>query len=164
MQIRSIVRTLIIAVLAVVIILPNANCALAAGCAKKLRKPGAATGQVKVPVNANNAGNLGSLEFDLVYDPDVLQPEAVVKGDLADNAMIDFSFARSGRVWVALVDSNGISGSGSLAVISFRRVGSGQTAATLTLENVRAHDATTFIDIITSAKQGNLTTPPAINF
>jgi len=158
MKSGSIVRTLLIALLAVVIIVP------AVSCIKTARKSGATTGQVTVPINANNAGNLGSLEFEVVYNPAVLQPESVTKGELADNAMIDFSLARSGRVWVALVDSNGLSGSGSLAIINFRRVGSGQTSAVLTLENVRAHNATTLVDIITSTTAGSLTTPPAINF
>jgi len=158
MKSGSIVRTLLIALLAVVIIVP------AVSCIKTARKSGATTGQVTVPINANNAGNLGSLEFEVVYNPAVLQPESVTKGELADNAMLDFSLARSGRVWVALVDSNGLSGSGSLAIINFRRVGSGQTSAVLTLENVRAHNATTLVDIITSTTAGSLTTPPAINF
>jgi len=158
MKSGSIVRTLLIALLAVVIIVP------AVSCIKTARKSGSTTGQVTVPINANNAGNLGSLEFEVVYNPAVLQPESVTKGELADNAMIDFSLARSGRVWVALVDSNGLSGSGSLAIINFRRVGSGQTSAVLTLENVRAHNATTLVDIITSTTAGSLTTPPAINF
>ena len=158
MKLGSIVRTLIIAVLAVVIIIP------AVSCIKVARKSGATTGQVTAPVNANNASNLGSLEFELVYNTGILQPESVAKGELADNAMIDFSFARSGRVWVAIVDSNGLTGSGSLAEITFRSVGSGQTSAVLTLENVRAHNATTLVDIITSTTAGSLTTPPAINF
>ncbi len=158
MKLGSIERTLIIAALAIVIIIP------AVSCVKVARKSGATTAQVTVPVNANNANNLGSLEFEVVYNPAVLQPESVTKGELADNSMIDFSFARSGRVWVAMVDSNGLSGSGSLAEITFRRVGSGQTAAVLTLENVRAHNATTLVDIITSTTAGSLTTPPAINF
>ncbi|MDD5647826.1 MAG: cohesin domain-containing protein [Dehalococcoidia bacterium] len=158
MKLGSIVRILIIAALAVVIIIP------AVSCIKVARKSGSTTGNMNVPVNANNADNLGSLEFELVYDPTIVQPESVTKGDLADNAMLDFSLARSGRVWVALVDSNGLSGSGSLAEITFRRVGSGQTAAVLTLENVRAYNATTLVDIMTSTTAGSLTTPPAINF
>ena len=164
MKLGSIKRILIIAALAVFIIMPALSCGRAASCLKSVRKSGATTGQVTAPVNANNASNLGSLEFELVYDPGILQPDSVTKGELADNAMIDFSFTRSGRVWVAMVDSNGISGNGSLAVITFRRVGTSQTAAILTLENVRAHNATTLVDIITSTTAGSLTTPPAINF
>jgi len=158
MKLGSIVRILIIAALAVVIMIP------AVSCVKVARKSGTKTGDLNVPVNANNASNLGSLEFEVVYNPTVLQPQSVTKGELADNAMLDSSFVKSGRVWVALVDSNGLSGNGSLAIITFRRVGSGQSAAVLTLENVSAHNATTLVDIITSTTVGSLTTPPAINF
>ncbi|MFA5399847.1 MAG: cohesin domain-containing protein [Dehalococcoidia bacterium] len=158
MKSGTICRTLIIAALAALIIIP------AAGCIKLPRKAASTSGQLKVPINAVNAGNLGSLEFELVYDPAIVQAEGVTKGDLADNAMLDFSLSRTGRIWVALVDSNGLNGNGSLAVISFHRVGSGQTAATLKLENVIAHDAINLVDIITSTTAGSLTTPPVINF
>ncbi|MBN1689804.1 MAG: hypothetical protein JW901_02145 [Dehalococcoidia bacterium] len=158
MKSGTVLRALIIAALAAVIIMPLVS------CVKLSRKPASTTGQVTVPINASNASNLGSLEFELVYDPAIVQAEGVTKGDLADNAMLDFSLSRSGRIWVALVDSNGLNGNGSLAVISFHKVGSGQTAPILKLENVNAHNATTLVDIITSTTAGSLTTPPVINF
>ncbi len=158
MKSANIYRTLIIAALAILIILP------AAGCIKVPRKTAATSGQLKVPINAVNAGKLGSLEFEVVYDPAVIQPEGVTKGDLADNAMLDFSLSRSGRMWVALVDSNGLNGNGSLVVITFHKANSGQAATTITLENVLAYDAVTLVDIITSTTAGSLTTPPAITF
>jgi len=158
MKSGTICRILIIATLAAIIIIP------AAGCIKVPRKTASTSGQLKVPINAVNAGNLGSLEFEVIYDPAIIQPEGVVKGDLADNAMLDFSLSRSGRMWVALVDSNGLNGNGSLVVITFHKANSGQTVATITLENVIAHDAVTLVDIITSTTAGSLTTPPAITF
>lgn len=117
-----------------------------------------------VAVNAKGANNVGSLEFELIYDTAVLQAVGVEKGTLAGNAMIDSSVERPGRVWVGMVDSNGINGDGSLVVVSFQKVGEGQIEATLTLENVVAHNAATLIDIITQVSPGSLTTPPTITF
>ena len=121
-------------------------------------------GGMNVPVNATGASNVGSLEFELVYDSTVLQAVGVEKGTLAGNAMMDFTTARPGRVWVGIVDSNGINGNGSLVVVSFQEVGQGAATGQLTLENVEAYDAQTLIDIITQATPGNLSTPPTIIF
>ena len=92
------------------------------------------------------------------------QAVGVEKGTLAGNAMMDFTTARPGRVWVGIVDSNGINGNGSLVVVSFQEVGQGAATGQLTLENVEAYDAQTLIDIITQATPGNLSTPPTIIF
>jgi len=77
---------------------------------------------------------------------------------------MDFTTTHPGRVWVGIVDSNGISDNGSLVVVSFQRVGQGAETGQLTLENVEAYDAQTLIDIITQATPGNLSTPPTIVF
>lgn len=164
MKSSAIMRVLIVTVVASGIILSSASCTQVSNLLKRIKTSRTTSGQLEVPVNTINAGNVGSIEFELVYDPALLKVENVEKGKLADNAMIDFSLARSGRVWVAMVDSNGLNGSGSLAVISFSKVGTGQTSSVLKLENVYAYDATTLIDIVTKTNQGNLTTPPAINF
>jgi len=164
MKLSTAIRILILTVLAGGIILSSVSCTQALNLLRKLRNTSATSGQLEVPVNTTNAGNVGSLEFELVYDPSLLKVESVEKGKLADNAMIDFSIARPGRVWVAMVDSTGLNGSGSLAVISFSRIGKEQTSSALTLENVYAYDATSLIDIVTKSNQGSLTTPPTINF
>ena len=135
------------------------------GCIK-IQPGGTSTtgGGMNVPVNATGASNVGSLEFELVYDSTVLQAVGVEKGTLAGNAMMDFTTARPGRVWVGIVDSNGINGNGSLVVVSFQEVGQGTATGQLTLENVEAYDAQTLIDIITQTTPGNLSTPPTIIF
>ena len=133
------------------------------GCFKIIL-PGAGGSANEVNIGASGASNVGSLEFELVYDSTALEAVGVEKGKLADNAMLEFTIARPGRVWVGLVDSNGINGNGSLVTVSFKAVGEGETASQLTLENIEAYDATTLIDIVTRATPGNLSTPPSISF
>jgi hypothetical protein len=65
---------------------------------------------------------------------------------------------------VGIVDSNGISGNGPLVVVSFQGVGQGAATGQLTVENVKAYDAQTLIDIITQTTPGNLSTSPTIIF
>ncbi|MBL7062022.1 MAG: hypothetical protein ISS54_04730 [Dehalococcoidia bacterium] len=69
-----------------------------------------------------------------------------------------------------MADSNGVSGDGSLVIVSFRAVGEGTATTQLTLENIDAHDAETLIDIITQATPGSFSvedssyTSPVITF
>ncbi|MBL7062023.1 MAG: hypothetical protein ISS54_04735 [Dehalococcoidia bacterium] len=64
------------------------------GCVKIVRDGGPISGGMDVPVNANGASNVGSLEFELVYDPAVLEATGVEKGTLAGNAMMESSVDR----------------------------------------------------------------------
>lgn len=164
MRLSSVMRIFIIAVLFSGIILSSASCTQALNYLKKLRVAKTTSGRLEIPINTVNASNVGSLEFEVVYDPTVLKAEGVEKGKLADDAMIDFSTTRSGRVWVAIVDSNGLNGNGSLAVVSFSNVGQATTGTTFTLQNVYAYNAVTLIDFVTSTTPGTLTTPPSISF
>ena len=137
------------------------------GCINIELQPGGSSatgGGMDAPVNATGASNVGSLEFELVYDSTVLEAVSVQKGTLAGNAMLDFSVARPGRVWVGMVDSNGISGNGSLVIVSFQGVGQGAATGQLMLENVEAYDTQTLIDIVTQTTPGNLITPPTVIF
>jgi len=137
---------------------------VASGCVKIVREGATASGGMEVAVNSRGASNVGSLEFEMVYDSTVLEAVSVQKGTLAGNAMLDFSVDRPGRVWVGMVDSNGISGDGSLVIVSFQAVGASERTSPLSLENIGAHNATTLIDIVTEAAAGNLDTPPTITF
>ena len=60
----------------------------------------AAPTSVDVPINLTGASNVGSLEFVLVYDAEVLQVTGVAPGALADAAVIGSNTLDSGRVWV----------------------------------------------------------------
>ena len=67
-----------------------------------------------------------------------------------------------------MVDANGMTGNGPLAVISFRVSGEGDSP--LALEDVAAHNADTLLDILTEASEGvflardRSLTAPAIRF
>ena len=101
------------------------------------------------------AANLGSLEFVLVYEPDVLEVTNVRKGSLSSRALLESSIRTPGLVWTGLIDANGINGDGPAAVITFEIVGDDGSITALTLENVVAYDASTLLDIITTSTGGN---------
>lgn len=125
---------------------------------------------VDVPVYLNGANNVGSLEFVLVYEPGVLEVTKVERGALAHNAIIDFGNRTSGRLWVGLIDTDGINGDGPVAVISFNVVGQDADGSPLALESVLTYDATTLLDILTEPSSGSFVvkdrsiTSPALTF
>ncbi|MCH8279862.1 MAG: hypothetical protein IIC96_04210 [Chloroflexi bacterium] len=113
--------------------------------------------RIEVPVYLTGATNVGSLEFVLVYEPSVLEVVSVEKGTLARTALIDSGSRTAGRLWTAVIDTNGISGNGPVAVVSFNVVGNGVERISLTLESVYAYNATSLLDIVTEASAGSFT-------
>ncbi len=109
---------------------------------------------ISVPILATRADNVGSLEFELVYDPAKIELTQVERGLLSGDALIDSSSPSPGRLWAGIIDINGMSGSGPVAVVKFKvRDGVGGTMP-LSLENIAAYDANTLVDIVTGATAG----------
>jgi hypothetical protein len=110
------------------------------------------------------------LEFVLLYEPAVLRVANIEPGTLAGNALIETSDGSPGQVWAGMIDVNGISGDGPVAVITFDIVGDSGSTSPLTLQNVAAHDATTLLDILTEisagsfAVDGQALTAPTLEF
>ena len=113
-----------------------------------------APASVDVPVHLTGAANVGSLEFVLAYDPDILQVANVAPGALANAAVIGSNALAPGRVWVGVADAKGIDGSGAVATVTFDIVGRDKGSSHLTLEQIAAHDSTTLVDILSDATAG----------
>jgi len=96
----------------------------------------------EVPIEITGATNIGSMYFELTYDPMVLTPTEVKQGTLTANSLLEPNLDEPGRVKIALIDAHGFSGDGSVAVVVFNAPGESGTMSALTLENVRASDAT----------------------
>ena len=126
--------------------------------------------EFRVPINLVGASNLGSLEFVLVYEPEVLEVTAVETGPLAEQAFLESSTATPGVLWTAIIDADGISGDGPAAIVTFRVLKSGVSKSPLTLQNVVAYDAASLLDIIVEASGGSISTidgaisPPSLTF
>lgn len=109
---------------------------------------------VSVPILATRANNVGSLEFVLVFDPAILEFAEIEGGVLAGSALIDASSPRPGELWAGIVHAEGISGSGAVAVVKFNLLEDVSDALPLTLQNIVAFDANTYVDIITTTSPG----------
>ncbi len=117
----------------------------------------AAPTSVDVPIHLTGAANVGSLEFVLVYDPEVLQVVSVAPGALANAAVIGSNALAPGRVWVGVADARGIDGTDAVATVTFDIVGQQKGSSPLTLEQIAAHDATSLLDILSEATAGEYT-------
>ncbi len=130
----------------------------AAGVVVALGIGGGGISEVVVPIEAQDADNIGALHIELGYDADVLSPVDVRTGALAANAMLEYSTDANGWVVISLVDSSGIDGTGTLAEVEFDVVAEGDASTALTLDNLSAWDAANVFDVPTAATHGSFTT------
>ncbi|NAT10846.1 hypothetical protein C4E22_04760 [ANME-1 cluster archaeon AG-394-G06] len=101
---------------------------------------GAKGSTVEVPINLEGATEVGSMDIVLTYDADVLRAVDVEAGALGKNALIEANTARDGEVIIALADSSGINGDGTVAIVTFEVIGDAGTTSALTLEAVSVHN------------------------
>jgi len=104
--------------------------------------------QVVLAVNMSGAANIGSIQYSLTYDPQILtltsQPE---RGSLLPNSMITYNYATPGRITVGIVDNDGINGAGSLTTIRVNTTGSPKEKTALTLDVTEVKNASDFSDV-----------------
>jgi len=107
-----------------------------------------------VPINLQGASQVGSLEFILTYEPSLLTATSVTRGDLAGDALIESRVSTPGKVWIGLIDAEGVSGDGALAFVSFRTKEGGISNSPLMLEEVSSYNALTLVDLLSSSSPG----------
>ena len=109
---------------------------------------------ISVPILATRAENIGSLEFELVYDKTKVELSEVKPGILSEDALIDSGSPEPGRLWAGIIDANGITGSGSVAVVKFKVKDNVEGTMALSLKSIAAYDANSMVDIITGTSPG----------
>jgi hypothetical protein len=111
---------------------------------------------VQVPINLRGASQVGSLELVLSYEPSLLEFSGVANGDLAMNAIIESRVSAPGKVWVGMIDAQGLTGDGAMVIVSFRTIKGTTANSPLLLEEVSGYNANTLIDLISSSSPGLL--------
>lgn len=113
---------------------------------------------VEIPIMVQGAPGLGAMHVELIYDPAVLEVQAVDKGDLlGDNALLDFNDAEPGRLIIGLVTLDSVEGDGPLVVSHFNVTGESGQRSALDLENVRAWEGgESRLDILVTTEAGEL--------
>jgi len=95
---------------------------------------------IQLPIRLDRAGNIGSMNFVLTYDPQVLKVNKVDSGSLLSGALFTPNYKTPPLVRFGLATSNGVSGSGSVAYIEFQVIGAAGSSSPLTLSEVDTTD------------------------
>ncbi len=151
-----------------------ASVALVSGCSTKGPAEIGAHGQpeaaeFEMPIELRNADAVGSVQFDLMYDPDVLRLLEVLIGEKPSTTMVDFNTDSVGRAVIGIVDEEGIDGDALSLSVRFSILQKG-AGSSLTIENVVAYDAATVSPVSASPMSGEfgadtgLVTPPVLAF
>jgi hypothetical protein len=111
---------------------------------------------VTIPVNVENAKDLGSMDIVISYDPSVLSAVSVDKGSL-NKGMISSTTDMPGIISLGIVDADGINGNGAVAEITMKVTGADGASSTLSIDRVLAYDARTHLDIQTVTGSGTFT-------
>ena len=110
---------------------------------------------IQVPINVSyNTSAIGSMEFTLRYDPNILTVEKIDMGCLTKSSSIVSNTDVGGIVKTALADSTGFNGTGSVAIITFKVWGHYGDVSILALESVTANEFKTTLEIPVVKKNG----------
>ena len=111
---------------------------------------------ISVPINIQDAPNLGSLQVELLYDSNLLTATSVKADTMASNAMIESNLVSKGRVIIGVVDAAGINGQGALVNVTFKVNGTSGSCP-ITLQKITAHEAANLTDIQFKTTDGSVT-------
>ena len=101
-------------------------------------------GEIKVPIQARRAEGVGSFQFELTYDPALLEFQEVEEGPMLSGAMLASNIVTPGRVKLAGVGDpkQPLHGDGELVLVRFRVLDEGGEECPIAIENARAWEQT----------------------
>jgi hypothetical protein len=96
----------------------------------------------KVPIHIRDAQGLGPCQFDLVYDPAILELKAINESNKLSIGLFDFNLLSPGRAKLVMTGTpdKPIQGDGELLIVTFAVLTSGKSA--MAIENARAWEQT----------------------
>jgi len=111
---------------------------------------------IQVPILLNNASNIGSMNFVVTYNPQVLRVNKVDSGSLLSGALFTPNYQSPPEVRCGVATSGGVSGSGTMAYIEFQVIGTAGSSSPLTFSELSA-STTSGQSIIVSVQNGTVT-------
>jgi|GEM_PF-2202648 len=98
-------------------------------------------GTVSVPVRLQNVRDVGSLNFNITYDPSVVSTDRIDKGSLLSGVSFVANQNETGIIRFGFATVNGVSGTGPIGYIVCSAVGSAGNSTRLTISGVEATDS-----------------------
>lgn len=129
--------------------------ASAAAASVTIAVPHDATGvpgrDAEIPIAIRGAQGLGALQFELTYDPAVLEAGEVVAGPGIPGVLLESNVVSPGRLRVALAGNEPMAGDGELtATFAVKAPGT----SVLGIENARAWEQTNSLDMLIDVESG----------
>ena len=87
---------------------------------------------VEIPIIMCNAEDLANMDLNWSYNASVLKLINVTKGSLNEKALFNWNEVSQGKLKIAFASSEGVTGSGSIAVMKFEVIGNTGDTSTLT--------------------------------
>lgn len=78
--------------------------------------------EMQLPIRISDAENIGNMDITLTYDDSILSALALTTGAITSNSLFMHNI-EPGIINISLVDSDGINGDGSIAIITFEVIG-----------------------------------------
>jgi Cohesin domain len=119
---------------------------------------GAPAQEVEVPIALKGAADLGALELALRYDPAVLEFKAVEAGPLLKGVpVLESKAAEPGRLVLVLASLNSAEGDGGVIKVHFLVRGQVGQKSPLTVEDARAWEGKTNLEMLVTPEPGEFT-------
>jgi hypothetical protein len=97
---------------------------------------------IQVPILLNQASGIGSMNFVLSYNPQVLKVNKVDGGSMISGTLFTPNFKSPPQIRFGLATSGGINGSGTVAYIEFQVIGSAGSSSQLAFSEVSTTNTT----------------------
>ena len=97
---------------------------------------------VEIPVWCCNAQDLANMDLTVLYNPAVLTFVSARKGGLLDSGFLFESNDLGGQVRISFAGTKGVSGSGAIAILTFRVAGATGTSTTMVRRSTRPRTPT----------------------
>lgn len=117
---------------------------------------------IKIPINVQNAFNIGSVDFYLHFNSSVLHLIDISKSELTANSLLQWSINES-KIRILIIDASGINGNGSLAYLNFNVIGAPRSITNLNLSELEISDAVSTEEIPAMTNNGTLTVKSAVS-
>lgn len=81
-----------------------------------------------VYVNVTGASDVGSLQLDILFNPDVIIAQSIIPENLITGSSFAYNIDNTtGKITIGVINTNGINGDGPLAKINYSAIGLGES-------------------------------------
>ncbi len=111
---------------------------------------------IDVPITTKECEGLGALQFDLTYDPAIVDVESVDAGSGLSNGLVEFQVKAPGLLGVALISSVPVNGPGELLKVRFKPLTPEGSSTDLAITSETAWDYENNLEMLVTTEAGSL--------